>query len=80
VALKTRLFAKAAALCAPMAGVSPFASPADVDAYVKSSRAYAYYLNTQPNLVAESVKKSIQLAQTFYPTPEDWQRAIPCNW
>lgn len=77
VAMKTHLFDKAAALCAPMSELSPFASQADVDAYVKASAAYAYYLESQPTLVAASVQKSIQLATTFYPKPSDWASADP---
>lgn len=77
LALKTRLFDKAAALCAPMAEVSAFASDAEIEAYVKTTHAYDYWLAKDPNEVMNNVKSALTLVRAVYPTPADWEKGNP---
>lgn len=77
LALKTELFSKVAILCSPMAELSPFATDAEVEAFVQGSRAWNFYKDTDPELVRSSVRNSIDLAKAFFPTPADWTMGDP---
>lgn len=73
MALKTNLFQKAAVLCAPVAaGVSPFSSPEEIDAWIRKSAAFAYYGEANRKTVDEAVGSMLYLAQQFWPKEEDW--------
>ncbi|MEZ0391967.1 MAG: hypothetical protein ACAH59_07120 [Pseudobdellovibrionaceae bacterium] len=81
MALKTKLFQKAAFLCAPMVDkVSPYSSPAEIDAFIRASSAWQYYtaINDQQEVVG-SVNSLLQISKIFYPKPEDWAKANPLN-
>lgn len=75
--LKTAFFEKVAVLCAPMAGVSPFASELDIDAYVKKSSAWQYYKEVDPSVIDASVARIMKLIRSFFPTEDDWLKADP---
>lgn len=77
LALKTHLFDKAAALCAPVSEVSPFAAPEVLQAYAEKSAAFEYYKTSQPNLVFDSVREAATLAKGFFPTEADYSRGNP---
>jgi pimeloyl-ACP methyl ester carboxylesterase len=68
MALKTRLFTKVAALCAPVTDITPFASTSEVEAYIARTRADR-----------RSVYEIIQLGRAFFPTLADWVRSAPLN-
>lgn len=75
--LKTELFEKVAALCAPVSSVNPFATEKEIEAFIQSSRAWSYFHDSNNNIVRNSVHRSIQIAQMFFPTLEDWSGADP---
>lgn len=77
LALKTDLFSKAAILCAPMSEISPFDNPDVIKEHIEKSSAYAYYKNTDPNVVFNTTMGVTELAKGFYSTPEDYTRANP---
>jgi hypothetical protein len=79
LSFKTNLFRRAAILCAPMSEVSPFAPEEEILAHVQKSTAWKYYQNSDPNLVMDTVKGSVQLARAFFPTPEDWANGNPLS-
>lgn len=77
LALKTRLFNKAAALCAPMSEVSPFASNEEIETNLQKSSAYQYWKDSDQQAVHNAVFTSVQLAKGFYPTQADFDKANP---
>lgn len=76
LSLTTNLFSKVAALCVPMAVISPFASAEEVKQFVERSAAWRYYRST-PNVVTDSVDEMLRLARAFYPTQKVWLTADP---
>lgn len=81
LALKTKLFAKAAMLCTPMSEVSPFASESEIEEYVKNTGAYKYHndplKDPKTNPVLTSVKSIINLVNAFYGSQEEWSHGDP---
>lgn len=77
LALKTKLFHKAAILCAPISPISPFSPIADIFKYVESTAAWEYYKKTNPKLVYQSAEGAVEIAQAFIPTPDEWNKADP---
>lgn len=77
VALKTPFFERAAILCAPMAKISPFATPAEIDAFILGSKAYAYHGPKGSALIYKNVGEMIQIAQSVYPSPAAWSTGDP---
>lgn len=75
--LKTGLFARVAALCAPVSTLTPFASDAEIEEQIRQSRAWSYFGDAYDNLVRSSVRRAIEIARVFYPTPEAWATADP---
>jgi pimeloyl-ACP methyl ester carboxylesterase len=63
---KPGLFARAAFLCPAITSVSPYASSADIEAYVERTGASWAYVN-----------RAMYLSQTYYPTSADWDKAAP---
>lgn len=76
LALKTQMFAKAAALCAPVARITPFAEEAEVTEFIEASAAWSYYRQT-PEVVVQSVNDMLRLARYFYPDIYAWLGADP---
>lgn len=66
VALRTTLFAKAALLCPPMTTLSPFATEAEIVAFIERTKASP-----------EKVRGAIQLSRAFLPEPADYDAASP---
>ncbi len=78
LALKTKIFSKAAILCAPMAdGVTPFSDKKIVDEYILKSSAWQYYKSSDPDIVYQNVSEMTALAKNFFPTKSDWASADP---
>ena len=77
LALKTRLFKKAAILCAPMADLSPFSDQPAIDAYIQKSTAWHYYKDSNPQLVRSAVAEILGLVKAFFPRPAEWALADP---
>lgn len=63
---KPGLFSRVAFLCPAMTSVSPYASSADIEAYVTRTNASWAYVN-----------RALYLSQTYYPTSADWDKAAP---
>lgn len=77
LALKTNLFAKAALLCVPMASISPFSSPEQIDTYIKSSYAWQYYKDSAPDQVIGGVNEMVQVSKMVFPTDSEWANGSP---
>lgn len=60
------MFTKVAMLCPAITSVSPYASKADVDAYIERTHATRSYVN-----------RAIYLSQMYYPTEAAWAKADP---
>ncbi len=71
--LRAKGFAKAAALCAPIADLSLDATEEELTAFIEKSAAWAY----NPATVAQNVKDMVQMAGAFFPTEADWNGANP---
>lgn len=80
LAMKTKLFSRAAILCAPVTDtIHPFSSEKEISQFVMNTYAGKYYSNGYPDLVPQRVKSSLELAKAFFPTLEEWNRANPFN-
>lgn len=78
LALKTKIFSKAAILCAPMADrVTPFSDKKIVDEYILKSSAWQYYKDSDPDIIYQNVAEMTALAKSFFPTESDWGSADP---
>lgn len=77
LALKSRLFSRAAILCAPMSEMSPFATQGEIDATIYASRAWRYYRDIAPALVLTNVKTMLEIVREFYPTADEWASGDP---
>lgn len=77
LALKSRLFKRAAILCAPMAPISPFATEDEMLDYAKTTQAWRYYSGQSSNPIPDSLKKASQISRAFCPFPGDWAVADP---
>lgn len=77
LALKTQLFVKAAILCAPIAEITPFATEAEVNAFIERSGGWQYYKEEDPTVVKSAVAQMLQLSKAFFPTPEAYAKANP---
>ncbi len=77
LSLKTQLFVKAAILCAPIADITPFATEAEVTAFIERSGGWQYYKEEDPTVVKSAVAQMLQLSKAFFPTPEAYAKANP---
>ncbi|NJM09888.1 MAG: alpha/beta hydrolase [Bdellovibrionaceae bacterium] len=77
LALKTKLFSRAAILCAPMSEVSPYADLGTIKAHLEKSAAHQYWRKRDPDAVFNTMKEVITLVQTFFPTEQDYVSANP---
>lgn len=77
LALKTKLFDKAAILCAPMSTISIFATTAEIEAYVLASHAHKYWVSQSATKVLDQVNEAATLAKMIFPTPADWDKGNP---
>lgn len=77
LALKTDLFDKAALVCAPISGLSPFSDEKQITEYIEGSKAWQYFKNYMPELVIKSVNEGIKISQGFFPTPAAWAKGDP---
>jgi S-formylglutathione hydrolase FrmB len=77
LALKTKLFHKAAILCSPMAAVSCFSSASEIEKYMKNSTAWQYHKYAKENPIPESVAELFNAQKLMFPTEADWVKADP---
>ncbi|MES3038996.1 MAG: alpha/beta hydrolase-fold protein [Bdellovibrionota bacterium] len=78
MALKTSMFERTAIICAPMAQLSPWATPEEIKAYTEGTVAWAYYTATNNQAaVTQSIERMITLSRQFYPTPAEWATGNP---
>jgi hypothetical protein len=75
--MKTRLFAKVAALCAPMAdGAGPFSSAPELEAFIRSSTAFKSKRHTFEELL-ESFKTIQTVVGFFWGNDAEWKLSDP---
>lgn len=77
LALKTRLFSKAAILCAPMTTVSPFSPIADIEKFIEQSAAQHYWKPIDPTRVPNHVNSALNSLKAVFPSEKDWNTASP---
>ncbi len=79
LSMRTNLFDRVAALCAPVADITPFSTPEEVKAYVETTTAWKNLKDSAPDLIYQTFAGISQLGQAFFPTAQDWAASDPMN-
>jgi hypothetical protein len=78
LALRTDLFDKLAAVCTPMTtDLTPFSTPAQVEAHVRASPVYRFLGAGSLAMLNKTQQDSLNTLKSYFPTLADWQQADP---
>jgi hypothetical protein len=82
LALKTKLFDRAALLCVPLSNLSPFASPLEIQNYVQTTSVWKLDQEThndQAQHLGRNIEQWHQTLQRAFSTPDEWAAADPLH-
>lgn len=71
--LRSDLFDKVAAVCAPVTSISPHWAQEKIDETVKNSTAWKVYKDKKPSAVLGQVQKLLMLSEEFFPSQKEWE-------